>query len=87
MPNTASAARRARQSIRRHQRNKSVRSRVKTLEKNYLAAVSAGKKDDASQALNAVSSALDKAAKVGVIPKPTAQRKRSRLTLRFNAMK
>jgi small subunit ribosomal protein S20 len=60
---------------------------VKTLEKNYLAAVSAGKKDDASQALNAVSSALDKAAKVGVIPKPRAQRKRGRLQQRMNAIK
>lgn len=87
MPNTASAARRARQSIRRHQRNKSVKSRLKTLEKNYLAAVAAGNKEAADLALRRVSSALDRAAKVGVIPKPRAQRKRSRLHQRLNTLK
>jgi small subunit ribosomal protein S20 len=85
MPNTKSAEKRVRSSARKAARNQSVKSRVKTLEKNYLAAVTSGKAADAQTALRAVSSALDKAAKGGVIPKATASRKRSRLHLRLNA--
>lgn len=87
MPNTKSAERRARSSERRHARNKAIKSRLKTLEKQYLATVAAGKKDDATRALSAVNSALDKAAKTGVIHEATAQRHTSRLSLRLKALK
>jgi ribosomal protein S20 len=63
MPNTKSAERRARSSVRKHTRNRSVKSRLGTLEKAYLDLVGAGKKDEAAAALRGVSSALDKAAK------------------------
>lgn len=76
-----------RNSARRQLRNKSVKSRLKTLEKSYQAALTAGKKEDAVKALRAVSSALDKAAKKGVIHKSTARRKTSRLSVRLNALK
>ena len=85
MPNTKSAEKRVRSSARKAARNQSVKSRVKTLEKNFLAAVASGKLDDAQKALRAVSSGLDKAAKGGVLRDKTAQRKRSRLALRLNA--
>jgi small subunit ribosomal protein S20 len=87
MPNTKSAERRARNSARKHQHNHSVKSRLKTLEKNYLGTLSAGNSDQAVAALRSVSSALDKAAKGGVIHKATADRKKSRLAIRLRSSK
>jgi small subunit ribosomal protein S20 len=87
MPNTASAERRMRNSARRHQQNKQSKSRLKTLEKAYHAALATGKKDDADTAFRAVTSALDKAAKTGVIHSSTAHRKTSRLAVRLNVLK
>ncbi len=83
MANTKSAEKRVRSSERRRVRNRSVKSRLNKLEKEYLAAVTAGKRDDATKLLSSVSSALDKAVKGGVIPRPTANRKKSRLALRL----
>jgi len=81
MPNTKSAERRARVGARRHARNKSVKTRLHTLERNYRSLLSAGKTEDAAKALREASSALDKAAKKGVIPKRRASRKKSRLAV------
>lgn len=83
MPNTKSAQRRARVNERRNAHNRSIKSRLKTLERNYQTALAAGKKDEASKSLSAVNSALDKAAKQGVIHKSTASRKASRLSVRL----
>lgn len=85
MPNTKSAEKRVRGSARKAARNQSVKSRLKTLEKKFLAISASGKADEAQTALRNVSSALDKAVKAGVIPKARASRKRSRLQLRQNA--
>ena len=85
MPNTKSAEKRSRSSVRKADRNQTVKSKVKTLERKYLSLVTAGKLDDAKTALNEVASAYDKAAKGGVIRKQTASRKRSRLQIRLNA--
>ncbi len=87
MPNTKSAERRMRNSARKHVQNQSVKSRLKTLEKKFLAAATGGKKDDARTALHALSSALDKAAKTGVIHANAASRKKSRLAVRVNHLK
>jgi len=87
MPNTKSAKRRMRSNVRKQAHNTSIKSRLHTLEKKYLAAVTAGKKDDAAAALRAVTSAFDKAAKTGTVHKGTADRKKSRLSLRLNAVK
>lgn len=86
MPNTASAARRARSSARRAERNQSAKSRIKTLERKYLQAVTAKDKDAASATLRAVSSALDKAAKTNVVHRATANRKKSRLSVKLAAL-
>lgn len=83
MPNTKSAERRMRNSARKHLQNRSVKSRLHTLERNYLSLLGAGKRDDASKALMAVTSAFDKAAKSGVVHRATADRKKSRLALRL----
>ncbi|MCX6928115.1 MAG: 30S ribosomal protein S20 [Verrucomicrobia bacterium] len=83
MPNTKSAERRMRNSARKNLRNRSTKSRLRTIEINYLELLSAGKKDDAAKALRTISSALDKAAKSGVVHRATVDRKKSRLALRL----
>jgi small subunit ribosomal protein S20 len=82
MPNTASAERRMRSSARKHLLNRSVKSRLHTLEENYLDSLG-GAKDAAIANLRSITSALDKAAKSGVIHRRTADRKKSRLALRL----
>ena len=84
MPNTKSAERRMRSSARKQTRNKSTEQRLHTLEKKYQALAAAGKKDEATTALRALVSAVDKAAKSGVIHKGTADRKKSRYASRLN---
>jgi small subunit ribosomal protein S20 len=87
MPNTKSAERRMRNSARKHLHNQGIKSRLKTLEKKLLAAAAGGKKDDAGAALRVLTSALDKAAKTGVIHANAASRKKSRLSTQVNALK
>ena len=87
MPNTKSAERRMRNSARKQQHNRAIKSRLHTLERGYLELLSSGKKDDASKAFRAISSAFDKAAKSGVVHRATADRKKSRLALRLAAAK
>ena len=82
MPNTKSAERRMRNSARRQQHNQSTKSRVKTLEKKYEAAVKSGNKTDADAAFRSLSSALDKSGKAGVLHANTVRRKKSRLNAR-----
>ncbi len=68
-------------SARRQARNRSVKSRLRTLEKNYRALAAAGKPEEAAAALKAATSALDRAARRGTIPRGRADRKKSRLAL------
>jgi len=72
-----------RSSARKQAHNRSIKSRLHTLERKYAELLGAGKKDEAAKALPEVSSAFDKAAKSGVIHRSTADRKKSRLTLRL----
>ena len=57
-------------------RNRSVKSRLKSLEKRYSAALQGGKKDEAGTTLRNALSAFDKAVKAGVIPRGTANCRR-----------
>jgi small subunit ribosomal protein S20 len=84
MPNTKSAERRMRNSARKHLRNQSVKSRLHNLETGYAKLLGAGKKDEAVETLRQLSSALDKAAKRGVIHRARANRSKSRLSIRLN---
>ena len=83
MPNTKSAERRMRNSARKQLQNRSIKSRLHTLERGYMELLGTGKKDDAAKALRTLSSAFDKAAKSGVVHRATANRKKSRLALRL----
>jgi small subunit ribosomal protein S20 len=81
MANTRSAAKQARASIRRGAQNKSIKSRLHTMEKKFLAAVADKKAEDANAMYRLLSSALDKAAKTKVIHRNNASRKKSRLSV------
>ena len=83
MPNTKSAERRMRNSARKKLHNRSIKSRLHTLERRYAQVVTAGNKDEATAALRTLTSAFDKAVKSGVVHRATADRKKSRLTLRL----
>ena len=87
MPNTKSAERRARNNARKRLHNRSIHTRLHSLERNFLELIGAGKKEDAAKALPGVTSALDKAAKTGTIHKAQADRKKSRLALRLQTVK
>jgi small subunit ribosomal protein S20 len=77
MANIKSSAKRARQSTKRHARNASTISGLKSGQKKFRAAVAAGKLDEAKVEFDKISSALDKAAKRGTIHKNSANRKKS----------
>ena len=83
MPNTKSAERRMRSSSRKRLHNRSIKSRLHTLERGYLQLLGTGKKEEAAKAFRDISSAFDKAAKSGVVHRATADRKKSRLALRL----
>jgi small subunit ribosomal protein S20 len=74
MANTKSAAKRARQSGKRLLHNRGVRTRLRTLQKRARAAATG----DAAQ-IRVFISALDKAAKRGIIHRNAANRRKARL--------
>ena len=84
MPNTKSAERRMRGNERKHQHNRRVKSNLRRVEKDFRAAVAAGKKDEAKKLLPGVHSAFDKAVKSGTLTRATVNRKKSRLALALN---
>lgn len=76
-----------RNSARKHLQNQTVKSRLHNLETDYAKFLNTGKKEDAAKTLRALTSALDKAAKRGVIHRARANRSKSRLSVRLNAVK
>jgi small subunit ribosomal protein S20 len=86
LANHKSALKRARQNEKKRLRNKSTKTRVKNVEKSVRLAVNENSKETALNQLNAAQSAIDKAAKKGVIHKNTASRKLSRLSRQVNAI-
>ncbi|MEI9962242.1 MAG: 30S ribosomal protein S20 [Limisphaerales bacterium] len=77
----------ARGNERKQLHNRSIKSRLRGVEKDYRALVIGGKKAEAAKALSGVHSTYDKAVKSGVITRATANRKKSRLTSALNALK
>ncbi len=76
MPNIKSASKRLRQNSKRRERNRTVRSEIRTRTKSLLATESA---DEAAQAYRTITSLLDSAARKGMISKQAAARRKSRL--------
>lgn len=79
MANTASSAKRARQTVRRTANNKRVLSGVKNQIKITRETIKAGKKDEAKTQVSKAASSVDKAAKGGQIHRNKANRIKSRL--------
>lgn len=77
---TKSAKKAIRQSAVRHDRNITYKEKIKELVKEAHSLVLAKKNDEAKKLLPKIYSALDKAAKVGVIKKNNASRRKGRLT-------
>ena len=84
MANIKSAKKRILVNRTKADRNKAIKSGVKTAIKKVDAAVAAKDKTAADTALVAAISEIDKAASKGVFHKKTASRKISRLTLAVN---
>ena len=83
---TPSAIKRVRQAQRRRAINQPRRSTAKTYVANAIKVASGTMEGDTAQALADAMSALDKAAKVGAIHPNAAARRKSRLTLKINAL-
>jgi small subunit ribosomal protein S20 len=81
-----SAEKDARQNEKRRVRNRVVRSRSKTLVKDFLEAVEAKKKPEAEKMFGELSSFLDNAVTKGILHRNTAARKKSRMNLLLNKM-
>ena len=75
-----SAIKRQKQALKKQERNKSVKSMLKTLSKKVEQAIEAKSADTAKDALVKAMKAYDKAASAGVIHRTTASRKISRLS-------
>ncbi|MBA3777756.1 MAG: 30S ribosomal protein S20 [Chloroflexi bacterium] len=82
---TPSAIKRVRQTARRNAINQPRRTEAKTLIARALASAAAGDADATRVAVVEAVSALDKAAKVGVLHENAANRRKSRLMLKVNA--
>ena len=83
MANIKSQIKRNRQNLVRHERNKAVRSELKTRTRGAVTAAEAGA-EDADERLRAAIKRIDAAAAKGVIHKNAAARRKSRLMLRVN---
>ena len=87
MANIKSAKKRILVAETRAERNKAIRSKVKTFVKKVQAAVESGDKALAQEALKAAVSEIEKATSKGVYHDNTASRKVSRLSKAVAAMK
>ncbi len=87
MPVKKSAYKRLRQDKKKHSRNKSVISEIRTLTKRSRALISDQKPDEANALLRQLESKLDKAAKSNVIKKENASRRISRLKTQLSKIK
>jgi small subunit ribosomal protein S20 len=83
MANIKSQIKRNRQTIVRTERNKAVRSELKTRTKNATVAATEGA-EDAAELVRAAQKRIDMAATKGVIHKNAAARRKSRLAKKLN---
>jgi small subunit ribosomal protein S20 len=79
-----SAQKRARQTVKRAERNKFYKAKIRTAVKNVL---SAKDKETALSQLNTAVSMLDKVSNKGIMHKNAAANKKSRLSRHVNKMK
>jgi small subunit ribosomal protein S20 len=80
MANTKSAIKAARQALRRQERNRTVKSRLKTLSRKVAALTADSKAEEARAAASEYISALEKAAKSNVVHKNAVAHHKSQLS-------
>jgi small subunit ribosomal protein S20 len=86
MANTKSAAKRARQTVRRTLQNKTALTFIKTQLKKTRVAVDGKNKEAATAEYRKLSAALDKAVKTGRLHRNAADRQKSRLNKHLAAL-
>lgn len=86
MANIASARKRIRQTIKRTERNKARKSRVRTFVKKVESALSLGNKEQAIITLREAQPELQRACSKGIIHRNTVARKISRLSSRIKKL-
>ncbi len=82
MANIKSQIKRNKQNEKRHERNKAVKSSLKTAVRKFREAADAGEKGKAVELGNAANRALDKAVSKGVIHKNQAANRKSAISKR-----
>ena len=80
----SSAVKAYRQSLKRNEHNRQLRSRLRTALKGIRAGIDAGNLDEAREALGKTFSLVDKMANKGIIHKNAAGRYKSRLVKRVS---
>ncbi len=85
MPNTKSAKKRLRQSLERRERNRAVKSLLRTQTRKVREASQAGDLEKALAEFRVACKRLDQAAAKGVIHANAASRRKSRLSARVKA--
>ncbi len=86
MANSPQARKRARQADKRRAHNQSRRSMMRTSLKKALAAIESGNREEAEALYKSASSALDIAAKNGLIHRNKAARHKSRMNASIRVM-
>ncbi len=86
MPNIKSARKRDQLAKARYAKNKAEKSALKTAVKKFDAAVADGSKEAAVSTYKAAVRAVDKAAGKNLIHKNNAANKKSKMTVKLNAM-
>jgi len=86
MANHKQAAKRARQTIVRTERNRFFKTRIKNVTKSVIEAVEAADKEKAATAMKEANKYLHHCVSKGILKKETAARKVSRLQVKVNAL-
>ena len=86
MANHKSSVKRIRQTIKKTERNRFYRTRLKNIVKDVRTAVDAGNKEEAQAALKVANQQIHKFVSKGILKKETAARKVSRLHKAVNAL-
>lgn len=86
MQTKGSAAKRRRQSEKRHAANKSAKTQLRTAVRKLRTVIETKDKDKAAEQYKATASVLDTAASAGIIHRNTAARRKSRLAKQLAAL-
>ncbi len=86
MANIKSQIKRNRQNVTARERNRQVRSALKTHARRFRVALDSGDKDAATEAYRTAARALDKAASKGIMHRNTAANRKSGMAKRLGAL-